>query len=363
MEPSLFIEYVERYFPKLVISVTNFLNDQSKLPVYYHQRFLRPEFSITGKWDAISRYNTAVMADVIALDSSIPLKRRPTVNSVTGEIPKIATERQLNESQLSQLQLLTGRAQENDLQIRQLLFEDVPAVIRGQYERMEAMFLQAFSSGVMLVDVDTNVGTGIRVDFQYPAANQFTATVVWGDPGYTPLSDLQVAVDKASADGFPIRLFLIDRPTFNLIAASDEAKNLFANSQGIQTGTFAPTLDQLNTAVETNWGYRFELIERSVVAEINGVQTSFIPWEAGQVIGINNEQVGALVWSNVAEMSFPVGGVTYQRAGRQNYILVKKYRSVRPSLAEFTASESRSLPVIGNVNQIYKLDSTEGATT
>lgn len=365
MEPSLFLDIVNQFFPKLVVQYTNYLNGTTLPQPYYHQRFLRTEYSITGKWEAISNYNQRIAADVIALDSSIPLKRRPTAGLISGDIPKIATERQLNETQLTQLQLLMGRQEENLPEIRRILFEDIPKVIDGQYEKHELMFLQALSSGILLADENTNVGTGIRVDFGYAAANQFTASVAWGSAGYTPLSDLIPVVNRARVAGFPITRFLLDRATFNQIAASDEAKALVNPLAGLGStiGVFDPSINDLNARTQSQWGYQFEIIERQVMVEINGVQTAVTPWEAGQVIGINNENIGALVWAKVAEMDFPVGGVSYQRAGTNNYILVKKYRAVRPSLAEFTASESRSLPVIGNVNQIFKLDSTVGSGT
>lgn len=365
MEPSLFLEIVEKYFPKLVTSYTETLNGENQVPPYYHLRFLRNEYSITGKFEALTNYNQRIAADVIALDSPIPLKRRPSVASVPGEIPKIATKRHLNETQLTQLQLLMGRQEDNLPEIRRILFEDVPKVIDGQFEKRELLFLQGFSSGLIVADNTNNVGTGIRIDFGYLSQNQFTATVAWGGAGYTPLSDLARVAESAGNNGYPITRFLMRRAQFNQIAASDEAKALVypLAALGSTAGLFAPNAEQLNAALETQWGFQLEIIERNVMVEINGVQQSINPWAAGQVIGINNENVGALVWAKVAEMDFPVGGVTYQRAGQGGNILVKKYRQVEPALSESTASESRSLPVIGNVNQIFKLDTTQGSAT
>lgn len=365
MEPSNFLELVEKYFPKLVVSYTETLNGENQVPPYYHLRFLRHEYSMTGKFEALTNYNQRIAADVIALDSPIPLKRRPSVAALPGEIPKIATKRHLNETQLTQLQLLMGRQEENLPEIRRILFEDVPKVIDGQFEKRELMFLQGLSSGLVVADNTNNVGTGIRFDFGYLPQNQFTATVAWGSTGYTPLSDLAVVADAADNAGYPITKFLLSRATFNQIANSDEAKALVnpLAAIGSTAALFAPNLDELNSRVQTQWGYTFEIIQRNVMVEINGVQQSINPWATGQVIGINNESIGALVWSKVAEMDFPVDGVVYQRAGQGGNILVKKYRQVEPALSESTASESRSFPVIGNVNQIYKLDTTVGSAT
>lgn len=367
MEPSNFLEIVEKYFPKLVVSYTESLNGENQVPPYYHLRFLRHEYSMTGKFEALTNYNQRIAADVIALDSPIPLKRRPSVAALPGEIPKIATKRHLNETQLTQLQLLMGRMEDNLPEIRRILFEDVPKVIDGQFEKRELMFLQAFSSGLVVADNTNNVGTGIRFDFGYLPQNQFTANVAWGGAGYTPLSDLaRVAAYAGDTAMLPISRFFMRRAQFNQIAASDEAKaliNPLAGALGSSSALFAPDLDELNARLVSKWGFDIEIIERPVMIEINGVQQTINPWAAGQVIGVNNENVGALVWAKVAEMDFPVGGVTYQRAGQGGNILVKKYRQVEPALSESTASESRSMPVIGNVNQIFKLDTTVGSAT
>ncbi|ROS80095.1 hypothetical protein EEL34_15175, partial [Muribaculaceae bacterium Isolate-039 (Harlan)] len=66
------------------------------------------------------------------------------------------------------------------------------------------------------------------------------------------------------------------------------------------------------------------------------------------------EELGSLVWTNVAEVNRRVDGVVYQVA--DEYILAKKYSKTDP-LREFTASEAMVVPVLNNVDRIYTLDS------
>ena len=106
MEPTQFLQYIQQYAPKLLLEVTKYLNDTLRENAYYHQRFLTPKYSVTGSWEVINEYNKAIAADVIALDSSIPLKSNPTIETYGGEIPKVATERALNESDLRKLRLM-----------------------------------------------------------------------------------------------------------------------------------------------------------------------------------------------------------------------------------------------------------------
>lgn len=361
MNPSLFESYVATWFPKLVISVTETFNDKNRPQPYYYRRFLRKEFSLDGKFTSLSRTNRLIMADVVAMDSSIPLKRRPSVAELPGSVPKIATERYLNESDLTRLRLM-DRAGYPEATIVRDLFQDIPAVIGGQYEKIEYMFLRALSSGILLVDNTTNVGTGIRFDYGYLAENQFDASVIWSSPTAKPLDDLVVVANKARLDGTPIVRFLLDNTTLNYVLNSENARAYVGGITfpGAVTAV-APTLEQLNTAMAGAYGFQFERIDRSCTFEINGAQTTVNPWEAGQVIGITSEQLGSLVWSEVAEAWVRPEGPAYQIA--DEFILVKKYHVIRPSLAEFTASESRALPVISDVQRIYKLDSTAGSAT
>lgn len=353
MEPTQFLEYIKKYAPKLVLKITQVLNDQERNGAYYHQRFLKPKYSVTGSWETITKQNQAIAADVIALDSSIPLKSNPVISTYGGEIPKVATERAHNESDLRKLDIMV-KSNVDDETIRTFIFDHWGDVIKGQYERQELHFLQGLSTGQILLTNADNVGSNVRVDFGYKPDNKFFASVIWGNSGYKPLSDLSVAYEKSAQDGTPISKFLIDRATFNLIRQSDEAKSYF--NPLAQTSP-SLNLEQLNSIAETQFGFSFEIIQRSVNVEINGKITKVNPWQAGTVIGITSDDLGALVWSDVAEMNHHVGGTEYQRAGNQNYILVKQYRMNRPSLKEVTASESCSLPVIANVTEIYSFNS------
>lgn len=364
MEPSLFIEYVQKYFPRLVTSIVEQVNgSENNTNPYYFRRFLGKQWSMSGKWEALQAFNQRIMADVISMDSSIPKKKRPTMNAASGDIPKLGMMMTLNETDLTNLQMLQGLRTPPEGQILEGLFRDTASCITGQYERIEAMFLEGLSRGVIEVTTNNNVGDEVRLNFRYYPQNLFAASVVWA-PGaaYKPLTDMLPMIRKAKADGNPIRIALTDDATFQAILTSAEAKDLFAQANNVINGiTFAPTAEQFNAAVKSKWGFVFEVIERTCRYQIDGVDYDYQPWEAGQIVGINNNALGKLVWSTLAEMNAPVAGVVYQRA--DEFILASKFRTNMPSLQEFTSSQSRAVPVIGATNQIYKLDTTKTTTT
>ncbi|QDK80837.1 hypothetical protein EXU85_20380 [Spirosoma sp. KCTC 42546] len=356
METSLFLQWVAKYLPGITIRIVETLNGTNNPLTYLHRSMLREDLSVTGKWEAINTANTAIMADVVAMDSSLPLKKRDSISKANGDIPKLGMKLQLNERQLTDLDTLVATGA-SDQQIVAKLFADTPKVITGVYERCEEMFLRGLSTGVTLIEDTENVGTGIRIDYGYASANKFGVAVLWSSASTaTPFDDIQRILDKASADGNTITVCMLDRSAFNNLVNTTQAKQLFAFSQSfVGSAIPAPSLSQMNSFVSDRYGFTFQIVERSVRYEKNGTQTAVKPWATGAAVFLTSTQVGTLVYAKLAEEGHPVTNVTYQKAG--NFILVSKYRKNDP-LAEFTSSQARVVPVISNVDQIYLLDST-----
>lgn len=363
MEPSLFIDLVEKWFPRLVLSVTREINGADRPDPLYFPRFLNRRFSLSGQWDAVHQVSSRVMADVIAMDSSIPLKRREAISAAKGEIPKLAMEFQMNETQLTQLLTMQSSSLFTETQLVTELFRDLSSSIRGQYERLDYLFLKGLSAGVVEVDNTDNVGVGVRLDFQYPTSNLFDSTLPWSNALSTPFDDLQPLLTKAIADGNPIRRIMLDRATWQGILNTDQAKQIYAEALGVVTGAPASLImeSRFNEIVRENFGFVFEVVDRTSVYQINGQNTAVSPWEPGQVIAFNNDNLGSLVWSFLAEAQRPIDGITYQTVDQ--FILASQYHTRKPSFAETTSSQSRAVPVIAAVNQIYKLDSTQTSST
>ncbi len=355
METSIFIEYVKKFFKSVSHGVVNKLNGTENQLTYLHRTMLRKEYSVSGKWESISYNGTLVAADYVAMDSSLPLKKRDTFGKVSGEIPKSGMELHLNEQQLTDLDTMVAM-NEPETAIAAKLFQDTAKVIGGIYEKNEASFLIGLSTGITLVEDDKNTGTGIRLDYRYPAENKFgTTTVAWSNVAATPLADINTKIlAKASLDGKRVTRILIDRATFNNIAKTTEAKDIYAMHIGNYGATKpAPNMGRLNEAVKDEWGYQFEIVDRSVTYEKNGVRTSFKPWATGAVVALTSDTVGTLTYAKLAEQNHPVAGVSYETV--DDYILVSKYRKNTPSLSEYTSSQARVVPVIGET--VYVIDS------
>lgn len=349
--PSEFDEIIQGGLSPVVLALQETFNGENARPTYMFRDRLAKRYSVDGTYKNFGVDNGLIAADVIALDSPLPVKSRPAISSAAGEIPKIGTELPMNETQLKQLRLL--KAAGGDIRLVQsLVFSDVRRVYGGVLEQLEAQYLEGLSTGVIVRDTD-NVGLGVRVDFGYDASNSLNASVIWGQTGYTPISDIARVIDKIDQDGKTPTIILLDRNTMGQILKSDEAKALYGAYIGDGTFSVAPTESKLNEAMRDAYNVTFEVMNRSVTFEVNGVKKTLKPWGAGQVVILTAEQVGTLVWSDVEEMTAPVGGVNYTRA--EDFILISQYRTARPSLRQYTGSQAVVLPVIDK-NVVYKLD-------
>lgn len=360
MKATLFPKWVsEQDLKAFVLGTVKKLNDSKKPLTYRFKSMLRPQFSLSGKWESLLSSNSLVAADLVAMDSSLPLKMRDKMGSASGDIPKLGIEFALNETQLTNLQTLIASGG-NKAQIIADIYKDTPRVIGGMYERLEMMFLEGLSTGVTLVEDADNVGTGVRVDYGYLTENKFGVSKVWSDTTSTPVTDFVNTVKKkATEDGNTPSIAMTDSVTIDHILATAQARQLYGFQIGFagdKENIPTPTLEQFNVALKARHGFVLDSVDRAMKVEKNGKRKTVRPWKEGSVIFLTDTQVGTLDWARLAEMGAPVEGVNYQTV--ESYILVSKFSTNRPKLSEFTNGQARVVPVISNVDEIYMIDST-----
>ncbi|WP_445453094.1 major capsid protein [Flavobacterium sp. 25HG05S-40] len=360
MEKSLFAQWVAKYFAPIAQKVVEKINGSKNPLTYLHLIMLRPEFSTTLKWGSLSSNNTMVSADVVALDSSLPLKKRDSLKKYEGDIPKLGMKLYLNEKTMSDIGILQ-RTQGQDNEIIRKLFGDVQKCTVGIYEALEFMFLQAFSSGVTSITNEDNPGQEIRINFGHPDENKYGAVKIWSDPDAKPIDDIERIVSEAKKNGDVLQHIWMDRSTWNVFRSNSQVKQNFAFSLGF-TGTAIPTpnLTQVNDSLSASHGIEIHVIDRTVTFEKNGNRTTKNPWADNAVVFTTTTQVGTLTYGRLAEEDHPAKQVDYTKVA--NYILLSKYHKNDP-IREFTSSQALVLPVIDNMDSIYILDCEEAQTT
>lgn len=356
MNRSFYFQFVQQYFPLLVTSIIERLNEKrtNRLP-YLFKELLTPTFSADGRWASVLAEYSRVAADVVALDSELPLKTRDSISKASGDIPKLGMKLYLTEKQMKDIDSMIAQG----LPVNQILnkiFNDLPRCIEGVWERLEDMFLSGLSTGIALST--RNNGTGVRIDYGYEEDNQFGVAVKWDDEvNATPLDDIQKLFDKALEDQNTITDLWLDDKALRGLYRSKQVREAYAFDNGVTVaaGGNVPVLDfaKAGQVIQTKFGATLHRVARKIKTELNGKRQSHSPWKTGMVVATCNEVLGSLVWTNTAEATRPVAGVDYQVA--DEYILVSKYSKNDP-LQEFTSSQAMAVPVIDNVDMIYTLD-------
>lgn len=364
MNQSLFIEYVSKIWPKLSLYVNEKVNGKKTQPTYLHKTMLNPVYSADQKWEGTSANTVYVAADMVAMDSPLPLKSRNAISTASGTLPKIGMKKQLRETEINainimkaHLSLASGEAAASQkARIFNKILDDGLACSVGIDERNEANFLQALSDGVILIEDEKNTGIGLRVNFGYLSENSFgvaTQGTLTGD-------DIQRVLDKANNDGNSVAAIAIAKSTYDMIRKTQWAKELVASYKEMtvtsDTTLPVPNAASFDAAFESEYGVSFLKIDRSVSYEKNGKRTSYKPFNANKLVFLPDaNNVGSLVWGTLAEDTNRVNGVEYSTVDQ--YKLISRYSKNDP-LAEFTNGQALVLPVIENVEQIYTIDLT-----
>ena len=110
MEKSLYFEIVQKYFPQLVTSIVERLNEKrtAQLPYLFKERLI-PSFSADGRWASVLAEYNRVAADVVALDSELPLKSRDAIETASGDIPKLGMKLYLTEKQMKDIDAMIAQ--------------------------------------------------------------------------------------------------------------------------------------------------------------------------------------------------------------------------------------------------------------
>ena len=368
MEQSLFIQYVEKYFPGLPVSVVKKLNEKNNNTLEYRfMKMLKKQYSIDGKWSTITQNNTNVAADIVSMSSQLPLKKRDSIEVANGEIAKIGMSMYLDERQLMILNTMAAKisyassSAEREMLEKQFIveiFKDLSRVLTGVYERNELSFLEGLSTGYTTVNDTNNVGTAVRVNFNYKTDHKFGVSDLWSDPNNSkPLDDIERMREKAREDGNTPSIMMIDRPTLRKLGATIQMKEqyVFFKDANLSNTIGVPNIseEKLKEFFSTNYKFTIDIVDRIIKVERDGKRTNINPWQEGMVVFLTDINVGKLVWTPVAEMVKRNKNVDYQVA--DDYILLSKYHTSNP-LSEWTTSQAMVLPVISNVDEIYQID-------
>lgn len=358
MVQSQFVEYIRKIFPRLqnVVDTVNGKRNGDNKRTYLHKSMLRKVYSADQKWSNAAVNTTYVAADMVSMNSPLPIKSRDAIAHANGSLPKIGMKKIMFESDINAINIMKAQGAEWT-NIANKLTSDPIACSVGIDEQNEANFLTGLSDGIVAVEDENNTGTALRIKFGYLPENCFGVET----QNELTLDDIKRVLAYADNNGDTIITICIALSTYNKLRQTQGAKELVANYRGqtfdSNTKLPVPTASLFDEAfADDNNGVGFLKIDRSVISEKNGKRKPYKPWNTNKLIFLTTEEVGALVWGTLAEKTNPVEGVVYSTV--DEYKLISRYRTTEP-FTETTSGQALVLPVIENVDQIYSLDISE----
>lgn len=328
-------------------------------PVYFPNFFgVKPVSSL--KWETLqAERGVPVMADVIAYDATAPIKTREIVNKMSGDIPKIAIKRGMNESDWNEYQRLSGYVNgAADLKaVLNHVFEDFDFCYNGVRARMEWLAMQAASKAEISLAKTNNAGivTETKVDYQVPAANKTGVTTDWATAGSaTPFADIEAKVAAARALGRIVKYVTMTLADFNNLKKATEvitAIKAWVNTRGALVTTYSV----INDYLAANLLPKIVIVDPSVRYEDkDNVRTIVSPWESGRVLFSQDLVVGTIQHGPIAaEGSTEVKKIATM--AKRDFALMTKWGTHEP-FTEWTKGEANAFPALNDPESLFYLD-------
>ena len=146
MERSLFAEIVEKYFRLVIGKITEKFNGNKTEPVLLHKTMLTEEYSADLSWGSTELNHSIVAADVVSLDSSLPLKKRGKIANASGTIAKLGVKFRKGEKQITNINIMVARGAD-EATVASKVFDDAPKAVKA-IGRLPCNSLRCFNKAV-----------------------------------------------------------------------------------------------------------------------------------------------------------------------------------------------------------------------
>ena len=327
----------------------------------YYSNFFGLKFTTQLTWESLSGSGgSPVMADVVEYNGTVPVKDRRVITKTSGDIPKIAMKKVMDEKDYNDYLTMKARAMGNSNKnaLLDLIFDDVEAVYIGALARTEFLCLQALSYGKLSLTNTNNIGiiTKTAVDFGVPADNKTAVGTIWATAATaTPLLDLNAKVKAAKSNGHKVSNIIMDGDTFDLMVATDEAKETFAAFRGVTSQTMQfLMLQEINMFMTKHRLPPIQIVDSSVRFEgKNHAKTAIDTWKTGYVALVTDLKVGNVKHGPIAEeeaKSVSKKAITYKK----DHVYISKFSNLEP-FEEVTKCQANAFPTFNDVDSIYLL--------
>lgn len=326
----------------------------------YYPNFFGTKQKTSLKWETlVGEKGAPVVADVISFDSSAPQKTREVISKLSGDIPKTAVKRGMNESDYNEyLQLQNDAAGDaQQMEVLNLAFKDQDFVYNSVRARYEWWCMQLMSKGGFHLNAQNNNGlvTAEFVGCGMLEANKKVSSSDWANTNTADgLQDIDDVITAASADGVNIQYVIMHTADFALLkkqkATIDKIK-AWIN----QTSKIVVTKKVINEYLaEQEIPVQIVTISPAVRVETkNHRRTTVNPWERKRICFLEDLNVGDIQHGPIAAEN----SASIQKKAimvKQDFILITKFSTEEP-FKEWTKAEANAFPVVNDPDAMYIL--------
>lgn len=331
----------------------------------FWQKFFPLKYTTQLTWESLTGSGgSPVMADVIEYNASAPLKTRRVVTKTTGDIPKLALKRQLDEKDYNEYNTLKAlaRGDENRNALLDIVFNDIDFCYTGVMSRTEYLAMQALSYGKIALTTSNNNGiiTEANVDFGIPDANKGAVGLAWSQAsGAKPLDDIRTVIDNQASSGYSYEYMVMDKTALGQLQANTQVKEEFAVMRSTTFSSSQPTLDELNREMAARLLPKIIVVDSiSKFESADHALTNVPSWKGGYVTFVPQLQVGNILHGPIAEETAPSVSKIATMVKR-DHILISKWSELEP-FGEFTKGQANAFPRFTDVDSLFilKVDAT-----
>ena len=335
------------------------LNSRHVRPMYY-PNFFTPKRVTSLKWETlVGEKGAPVIADVVSFDSSAPEKTREVISKMSGDIPKIAVKRGMNESDYQEYKNLERDAQGDaeQMELLNLSFKDQDFVYNAVRGRVEWLSMQYMSRAGFNLSAKNNNGivTTEFVGCGMPEKNRKKSSADWADAAKADgLQDIENVLTDAAAVGNSLRYIIMLTSDFTLLkkqkATIDKIKGWIN-----QTSKVVITKKVINEylAEQENPAQIITINPAVRIEDANHKRTTVCPWKKHRIcfledLNVGNIQHGPIMAENSESLKKKAIMV------KKDFILVTKFSTEEP-FKEWTKAEANAIPVVNDPEAMYIL--------
>jgi hypothetical protein len=331
-------------------------------PTWYQQFFNwdTPQTQLTFV-EAIGRSRIEAAASIIDRDSPAPLRSRPGLEKLQGEIPAIAEKVPMDQKTYREFLSLQAMTNVDEgtrrQQLLDLMFDDVKRVGNSVFKRLDIMCLEGLSTGQISLTVVNNPDGVILtnpIDLLMPAANKVNAAVNWATSATaTPLTDIQTILNNNRAKGVSFGKILMTWNTWFKFIKTTEVKDFYSNYSNLPNNKVLPTADSINAFFGAQKWPPIVIVDETIGIEKDGVITTIQPWKDENVVFVPNGPLGVIKNALAMEQMKPVPQISYATFNRA---LISKWGNNEP-WQELTKAELNAFPAITTIDRVNILSS------